>query len=126
MALKQPFWGQNGLFNEEALVYDNSGRDVIPKSMQLMAARTGQEYNIRKKRNGAFWEDRYHATAIELNDHLKSLGFKAKSRSITGRKGHYQLREDVSNFGNASLHGPEPATKSDTGRTNAFLWKDIP
>jgi putative transposase len=30
--------------------------------MQLIAARTGQEYNIRKQRRGAFWEDRYHAT----------------------------------------------------------------
>ena len=52
------------------LVYDNNGRDVIPKSMQLIAARTGQEYNIRKQRKGAFWEDRYHATAIEKNSHL--------------------------------------------------------
>ncbi len=38
--------------------------------MQLIAGRTGQEYNQRKKRNGAFWEDRYHATAIEDGDHL--------------------------------------------------------
>ena len=52
------------------LVYDNKGRDVIPKSIQLIAARTGQEYNIRKQRKGAFWEDRYHATAIEKNTHL--------------------------------------------------------
>jgi len=53
------------------LVYDNNGRDAIPKSMQLIAARIGQEYNIRKQRKGAFWEDRYHATAIEQNSHLK-------------------------------------------------------
>ena len=52
------------------LVYDNNGRDVIPKSIQLIAARTGQEYNIRKQRKGAFWQDRYHATAIEKNTHL--------------------------------------------------------
>jgi hypothetical protein len=52
--------------------------------------------------------------------------FEAKRRSITGRKGHYQLREDVSKFGNTSLHGPEPATKSDAGSTNTFLWRDIP
>ena len=52
------------------MVYDNNRRNVIPKSMQLIAARTGQEYNIRKQRKGAFWEDRYHATAIELNSHL--------------------------------------------------------
>ena len=38
--------------------------------MQLIAGRTAQEYNQRKKRQGAFWEDRYHATAIEAETHL--------------------------------------------------------
>jgi len=28
------------------------------------------EYRVRKERKGAFWEDRYHATAIESGDHL--------------------------------------------------------
>ena len=52
------------------LVYDHSGRKVIPKSIQLTAGRTGQEYNQRKKRQGAFWQDRYHATAVESGEHL--------------------------------------------------------
>lgn len=52
------------------LVVDTGKRDVIPKSMQLVAGRTGQEYNQRKNRKGAFWEDRYHATAVESGDHL--------------------------------------------------------
>ena len=39
--------------------------------MQLIAGRSGQEYNQRKGRHGAFWEDRYHATAIEINEHLQ-------------------------------------------------------
>jgi len=43
----------------------DTSEDVIPKSMQLMAGRTAQQYNQRKQRQGAFWEDRYHATAIE-------------------------------------------------------------
>jgi len=38
--------------------------------MQLIAGRTAQEYNQCKNREGAFWEDRYHATAIEANEHL--------------------------------------------------------
>ncbi len=38
--------------------------------MQLIAGRSGQEYNRRKGRKGAFWEDRYHATAIESGEHL--------------------------------------------------------
>lgn len=52
------------------LVRDNGGRDVIPKSIQLIAGRTGQEFNKRKGRKGAYWEDRYHATAIEADNHL--------------------------------------------------------
>jgi putative transposase len=52
------------------LVADDGDRDVIPNSIQLIAGRTGQEYNQRKKRKGAFWEDRYHATAIERGEHL--------------------------------------------------------
>jgi putative transposase len=52
------------------LVADRGDRDVIPNSMQLVAGRTGQEYNQRKDRKGAYWEDRYHATAVESGDHL--------------------------------------------------------
>ncbi|MCP5005797.1 MAG: transposase, partial [Planctomycetes bacterium] len=52
------------------LVLDDGGRDVIPDAIKLVAGRTGQEYNLRKKRKGAFWEDRYHATAIENEQHL--------------------------------------------------------
>ena len=43
---------------------------VIPRSLQLIAGRSGQEYNQRKKRKGAFWEDRYHATAVDVDEHL--------------------------------------------------------
>jgi hypothetical protein len=52
------------------LVIDDGKRDVIPNSMKLVAGRTGQEYNQRKDRKGAYWEDRYHATAVESGDHL--------------------------------------------------------
>jgi len=36
----------------------------------LIAGRSAQDYNRRKARLGAFWEDRYHATAIESGAHL--------------------------------------------------------
>ena len=52
------------------LAVDDGERDVIPRSLQLIAGRTGQEYNQRKGRKGAFWEDRYHATAVESGSHL--------------------------------------------------------
>jgi len=52
------------------LVVDTGKRGVIPKSMQLVAGRMGQECNQRKHRTGAYWEDRCHATAVESGDHL--------------------------------------------------------
>ena len=52
------------------LVRDNGNRDVIPNSIQLIAGRTGQEFNQRKTRTGAYWEDRYHATAVDTDKHL--------------------------------------------------------
>jgi putative transposase len=52
------------------LAHDPNGGEAIPKSIQLSAGRTGQRYNQRKQRKGAFWEDRYHATAIQTGRHL--------------------------------------------------------
>jgi len=51
------------------LVYDGKV-NIIPKSIQLIAGRTAREYNQRKNRTGAFWEDRYHATAVKGDNHL--------------------------------------------------------
>lgn len=52
------------------LVKDNSGEENISMFMQLLQSRTAQEYNTRKNRKGAFWEDRYHATAIDSDVYL--------------------------------------------------------
>lgn len=52
------------------LVADDGSNVAIPRSMQLIAGRTGQAYNQRKNRKGAFWQDRYHATAVQSNKHL--------------------------------------------------------
>lgn len=38
--------------------------------MQLVAGRTAQEYNRRRQRRGAFWEDRYHATIVDSAQYL--------------------------------------------------------
>jgi putative transposase len=40
-------------------------QETISRALQLIEARVAQEFNVRKDRRGAFWEDRYHATAIE-------------------------------------------------------------
>jgi REP element-mobilizing transposase RayT len=52
------------------LVADNGDEKAISYSMQLVAGKTGQEYNQRKGRKGAYWEDRYHATAVDTEQYL--------------------------------------------------------
>jgi putative transposase len=52
------------------LVWDTGKLPTIAKSMDLIAGRSAQEFNKRKERHGAYWEDRYHATAIENDSHL--------------------------------------------------------
>ncbi len=43
---------------------------LLSKNLQLIAGRKAQEYNQRKQRKGAFWEDRYHATAVASDEHF--------------------------------------------------------
>jgi hypothetical protein len=56
--------------NHVDLLVRGTGPNFIANSTQLIAGRTGREYNQRKGRHGAFWEDRYHATAIAAGEHL--------------------------------------------------------
>jgi putative transposase len=51
------------------LVKDRGGGEIA-KSMQLIAGCTAQAYNRRKQRRGAYWEDRYHATAVDSHGYL--------------------------------------------------------
>ena len=56
--------------NHVHLLVKDTGEGIIARGMQLAAGRVAQEYNRRKARQGAFWEDRYHATAVESGEHL--------------------------------------------------------
>lgn len=56
--------------NHIHLLVVDTGEETISKSLQLIAGRTAQGYNFRKKRKGAFWEDRFHATAVQTDEHL--------------------------------------------------------
>jgi hypothetical protein len=56
--------------NHIHLLVEDKGVGTIPSSIQLIAGRTAQEYNRRKKRKGAFWEDRYQATAVQADSHF--------------------------------------------------------
>lgn len=73
------------------LVFDDGGRDVIARSMQLVAGRSGQEYNTRKNRKGAFWEDRYHATAVESRYSSVSMPCVYRSQYGSSRGGESSL-----------------------------------
>ncbi len=56
--------------NHIHLLVQDRGRGEIADAMQLVEGRTAQEYNQRKERRGAFWEDRYHATAVDSERYL--------------------------------------------------------
>lgn len=56
--------------NHIHLLVQDQGRGEISRSMQLIAGRTAQAHNRRKDRKGAFWEDRYHATAVDTDMYL--------------------------------------------------------
>ena len=43
--------------NHTHLLVKDTGANGIAESMQLIAGRTAQEYNERKARHGAFWEE---------------------------------------------------------------------
>jgi putative transposase len=56
--------------NHVHLLVVGRGQGEIARSMQLIAGGTAQEYNQRKQRRGAYWEDRYHATAVDTDGYL--------------------------------------------------------
>ena len=45
--------------------------DAISAMMQSLQGATARDYNRRKRREGAFWRDRYHPTLIENGAHLQ-------------------------------------------------------
>lgn len=56
--------------NHVHILVDSHDADTVPAAMRYVAGRTAQQYNRRKKRHGAFWEDRYHAVPVRSQAHL--------------------------------------------------------
>ena len=56
------------------LIYAGKGTEIA-KGMQYLQGRMAQRYNMLKKREGAFWSGRYHATLIESGNHLSECLF---------------------------------------------------
>jgi len=84
--------------------------------MQLVAGRTAQEYNQRKGRQGAFWEDRYHATAIEADEHLHRCRVYIDLNMVRAgavshplkwlRSGYREIQEPPKRYAVIDLKGP--------------------
>ena len=125
------------------MVLDNGARETIPRSIQLLASRVGQEYNKRKKRKGAFWEasckqrvDEEIATMNQTRDSKWTesiavgserfidatknlLGIKEKGRKIIGSGKSYKLREPSAPYG--VNFTPE---NDHLSLQNAYFWAD--
>lgn len=56
--------------NHIHLVVRDQGAGEIAASMRLIEGCSAQRFNRRKARDGAFWADWYHATAVETGTHL--------------------------------------------------------
>ena len=56
--------------NHVHLLMRSPDREPVALLMQSLAGDFAQKYNIRKKRSGAYWGDRYHATLVEGDAYL--------------------------------------------------------
>ncbi len=95
---KEKIWNRGTQFfgyfqHVHLLVYGNEDHEIVPRSLQLIAGRTAQAYNRRKKRHGDFWEDRYHATAVDTDEHLIRCMVYIDFHPVKCRKRHC-LRQD--------------------------------
>jgi putative transposase len=56
--------------NHVHLVVYADETDQVTRMMQAAAGTLARDYNRRKDRSGAFWEDRYHATLVDSGKYL--------------------------------------------------------
>ncbi|MBD3322289.1 MAG: transposase [Chitinivibrionales bacterium] len=91
------------------LVFDTGKADAIWRSMQLDEGCTAENYNARKDRKGAFWEDRYHATAVQSGNHLIRCMIYIDNNMI--RAGEVKKPEDWLHCGYREIRSRRPGTR---------------
>ena len=123
--------------NHNHLLVKDTGRQVSPKSLQLIAGRTAQEYNQRKGRQGAFWEDRCHATAIKVDEHLQRclvyIDLKMVRAGVVEHpaewehSGYCEIQEPLERYAVIDVRGlsalcgfTEPGSRGQTSTTQQF------
>jgi putative transposase len=67
---RTPLLGYSITSNHVHLLVVSTGKDRIARFMDSLEGDFAQYYNLRKKRSGAFWGGRYHATAVEERAYL--------------------------------------------------------
>jgi putative transposase len=107
--------------NHVHLILVDTGGHVIPRSIQLAAGRMGQEYNERRERSGAFWGDRYHATAVQTGEHLVRCMIYLDFNMV--RAGAVVHPEDWPHCGyNEIIYPPKRYTLIDRNMLSALLY----
>jgi putative transposase len=56
--------------NHVHLLMNVGAKESLSALMQLVAGEFAQNFNRRKKRSGAFWGDRFHATLVDSDEYL--------------------------------------------------------
>jgi putative transposase len=56
--------------NHVHLVLHAEKIESVSRFMQLVEGSTAQQYNLRKKRSGGFWSERYHCTMVDSGSYL--------------------------------------------------------
>lgn len=71
---KHPVWvfGYCLTSNHVHLLLQADSKAALAGFMQCLAGDFAQAYNLRKKRHGAYWGDRYHATLVDGVRHLRN------------------------------------------------------
>ena len=105
--------------NHVHLLVKDTGSNVIARSMQLIASRTAQEYN-RKVRHGAFWEERYHATAVDSDDHLRRCLVYMDLNMV--RAGAVKHPSQWAHCGYSEIQKPRERYTSRSPETKGIVW----
>ncbi len=66
------------------LVWSRKGQEIA-RALQYVQGQFAQYYNHRKKRQGAFWRDRYHTTIIQSGFHLSRCLFYIDLNMVRAR-----------------------------------------
>jgi putative transposase len=56
--------------NHTHLLVETPAPDSVSRMMQQLEGEFAEWYNLRKRRSGAFWSDRYHCTMVGESKHL--------------------------------------------------------